>query len=1356
MTNNILYTYQWHTIEVDGITQIKVFGLNENNETVYLCINDFTPYAYLELPHDKQWNQINCQKLCNKIDEICGPDKPLKKTLVYKKKLYYANKVADEEGKLKDKLFPFLCMTFATQSSIKKVSYKLSKSMYIINIGNVSVKLHESNASPVLQLTSHRNISPTGWAVFKGAKVDENEKESSCDHEYNVKWRDISPYTERDDVARPLIMSFDIEVNSSNTNAMPDAKKPGDKIFQISCIFGRQGDSEDQYDKVLLSLGDPDQEIVGTDVEVRCYGTEADLLEGYTELIQEKNPNIILGYNIFQFDIPYMMDRAKFNMCMFKFDQQSFIPGTHGQVKKISWSSSAYKNQEFEFLDCYGRLYVDALPIIKRDYNFDTYSLKNVSTQFLGQTKDPLSAKDIFRCYRQFTSNSLGTVGKYCVVDSVLVLKLFEHLQMWVGLCEMSRICNTMMFSLYTQGQQLKIFSQVYKDCMYKNYVVEKDGYVSGENDQYTGAYVFDPVPGVYDMVVSFDFSSLYPSTIIAYNIDYSTLVVDESIPDEMCNIFKWEDHILCEHDKVVRKTKPKTKLCTKHHYRFLKEPKGIIPTLLENLLNSRKKINGDIKVLKEQYQNCKDPKEKSMLFSKISVLDKRQLAMKVSANSMYGGFGVKRGYLPFMPGAMCTTARGRESIEKAAKYIQNNYGARLIYGDSVSGDTPILVQYEDGTVDIVRIDEIGEVWEQYEQFKQEDSNRFEKEQTIPFISSGCFRVMNIVKVWSGEEWSMIKRVIRHKTEKKMYRVLTHTGCVDVTEDHSLLDENKNKIKPTDISLGSKLYHSFPPNEDFLEVEIKDAVIEGKVKECKQCKTYKLIFEFYDEENCRECLDTTLKYFSETEYLRNPCKNLDKDLAFVWGLFMSKGCCNDVTWAIDNINEEISSKTIKILQTHEPMFEWKSLHNDHEYIVKKWRRLFYDREGYKKVPYFILNSSDDIKQSFFDGYYEGDGDKHTYNKIKQYKFDIKGKIGANGLFVLLTSLGYKVGINTKDSKVNIYTLHTCKYFRKEDNAVKKIIHLPDCNTEEYVYDIETDNGRFLGGIGKMILKNTDSCYVNFPQFKSEKEAKECYEFCRNVEEEMLTLFPKPMKLAYEEKIYWRFFILTKKRYMALQCNQQGVISNNIFKRGVLLARRDSNKILRNIYSELMMKIFYREEQNSVLQYVVDKIVDMFCCKYNKKDFVSTKSVGKTEDYKVRPLSDDPKKKEKRLADLNCTEEEYILRSLPAHIQLAQRMKRRGKRVDPGTRLEYVITSTGGIDANLFDKIEELEYFLDNSDILKIDFFYYLNLFINSLDQAIETAYGIKNFIKTQYTYHVRKEKVMDRIRNMSKAKIILA
>lgn len=85
-----------------------------------------------------------------------------------------------------------------------------------------------------------------------------------------------------------------------------------------------------------------------------------------------------------------------------------------------------------------------------------------------------------------------------------------------------------------------------------------------------------------------------------------------------------------------------------------------------------------------------------------------------------------------------------------------------------------------------------------------------------------------------------------------------------------------------------------------------------------------------------------------------------------------------------------------------------------------------------------------------------------------------------------------------------------------------------------------------------------------------------------MEEEVSSVFPKPMKFAYEEQIYWRYLILTKKRYMALKCDLDGNVDNKIAKRGVLLSRRDNSKFIRDVYSNLILKSFYKEDIDTVL------------------------------------------------------------------------------------------------------------------------------------------------------------------------------
>ena len=1875
------FSYSWHIDDNQtDITVIRVYGLDEHNNSICFIVNNFTPYVYLELPDNIEWNESRAQLVGNKLDDLLGDHKPIKKCLMYKKRLYYA-----ELKNGKRKVFPYLFLSFSSTADIKQVGFKIKKDLQIVGIGRIKCRVHEQDASPILQLTCLADIPTAGWINFVGKKVDDSEKTTTCAHEYIVKWKNLSKLKEpKDTVANPLIMGFDTEVNSSNPSAMPKAEKPGDKVFQISCVLGRHGEKEDTWRKFLLTLGDPDQQITGEDVEIYRYKTESELLEGYTTFIQKYNPNIIVGYNILGFDIPYMIARAKLNMVIYNFDQQGFVKFAHAREKTIKWSSSAYKNQEFQFLDAEGRLYVDLLPLVKRDYKMDNYKLKTISTFFLGaeNTKDPLDAQGIFKCYRigmaggEKGRKAMGIVGKYCVKDSILVVKLMEKLQTWVGLTEMARVCNVPIFTLYTAGQQIKVYSQVYKMCTYDNYVVEKDGYITKDNEHYTGAHVFDPITGVHDDVVSFDFCSLYPTCIIAYNIDYSTLVKDQSIPDRLCNVVSWNDHIGCciaegthitmslssisiesflnkqnnrlfswcpenngiilskqtkfydqgykecveliledstkitctpdhkflssdniwikasefdiESDSIkmsvvypysneesdikecsgwslqfirqtdermlngrslsclisksvlfnkgldtdtshgfnitmavsrllgllitdgsidkngncvlfaghlldvetiqndiksicnrnlssikkphgwsirlpielsyllsnidgvtigkrtnqthnlpffineecpkpiireflgglfggdgctislntksesfgtvgfvkssdkdnidsllsmindikllllkfdiksrvytmrknntilthlsietcdienfysnigfrycahktqrlcaivsyiklrnnvsnqtltvinrckelrnngstmkeaiqiahsemiqtqpiynqyyslpnyelvigrlkatsrwknvkdsmrkkyfpsvidylkkidaykffknndntkaygvnidnkslptynlriisrknvgikkvydieventhnfiangfvthnchdpkviektrltkiingiedeikelrvkrdksmsglrkieikdeitkkmenkkpfikqradVMKTKPKNPMCVERTYRFLKEPKGILPTILQNLLDARANTRKQMKEYSKKLTTL-EGEQKTDIETLLNVLDKRQLAYKVSSNSMYGAMGVVRGYLPFMPGAMATTAMGRKNIEIAAQAIQNKYNGKLIYGDSVVPTTPILCEYTDthsgnSIICYRTIENLAQDnWEDYHE---------NKEVSNPLIG---------YKVWTENGFTSINKVIRHKCEKEIIRVNVHTGVVDCTTDHSLLTTSGKKISPLELSVGSTLLTTDLPKNNF------------------------------------------------------NMSNISIDESYVWGMFFAEGSCGKYdcpsgvksSWAINNqdtivlekckiiLNKVEADCVFKILDTLESSAVYKLVPTGKvSKIVQKYRDLFYDNRKYKKVPDSILNSNEQIRQSFLDGYFDGDGCRKDFVNTGCYRFDNKGQIGSAGLYYLVTSLGYKASINTREDKLDIFRITCTKNKQHKSNSiVKKIINIGII--DDYVYDLETENHHFSAGPGRLIVHNTDSNYVMFPHLEG-KPASALWDYAEYVAAEVTKLFPKPMELAFEEAIFKRFLILTKKRYMYLSCNRDGVVSNKVGKKGVLLARRDNSQFIRTLYGNIIMKVFNKYDEKMLFYELIVELNKLCASTFPVKDFIVTKSVGAIEDYKIRPLPDDQKKKDERLKKLNCTEKEYTIKCLPAQVQLAEKMRARGLRVDAGSRLEYVITYGSGHTAKQSEKIESSEYYKKHSDVLRLDYMYYLKLLSNPLDQVFRTVYGIDEFVLKQYKYRLKLKKVHEELLNMFTAKI---
>jgi DNA gyrase/topoisomerase IV subunit B len=183
---------------------------------------------------------------------------------------------------------------------------------------------------------------------------------------------------------------------------------------------------------------------------------------------------------------------------------------------------------------------------------------------------------------------------------------------------------------------------------------------------------------------------------------------------------------------------------------------------------------------------------------------------LSVVGRDTYGVFPLK-GKILNVKDAMTAKISANEEITNLKKILGLEQGkeysdvASLRYGrimimtdqDSVTGDTPILVR--DAANGNVRVIEIAKLASP-DQFSR-PSHSAEKEYATN---------MYVYDVWTERGWTRIKHVMRHKTTKRIYRVLTLSGCVDVTEDHSLLDANAQKVRPTDVAVGTQLLHAYP------------------------------------------------------------------------------------------------------------------------------------------------------------------------------------------------------------------------------------------------------------------------------------------------------------------------------------------------------------------------------------------------------------------------------------------------------------------------------------------------------------------------------------------------------------------
>lgn len=244
----------------------------------------------------------------------------------------------------------------------------------------------------------------------------------------------------------------------------------------------------------------------------------------------------------------------------------------------------------------------------------------------------------------------------YCLKDAYLPLRLIDKLMCVINYMEMARVTGVPLGYLLTRGQQIKVVSQLLRKAKEQDLLIP--AMKVDINDEFEGATVIEPIKGYYDVPIStLDFSSLYPSIMIAHNLCYTTLLRSKENVNP-------DDYIQT----------PSGNYFVKNSLR-----KGVLPEILENLLQARKRAKAMMKEEKDAF--------------KYKVLDGRQLALKISANSVYGFTGAQVGKLPCLEISQSVTSFGRQMIEKTkqlveARYtISNGYAhdCKVIYGDTDS-----------------------------------------------------------------------------------------------------------------------------------------------------------------------------------------------------------------------------------------------------------------------------------------------------------------------------------------------------------------------------------------------------------------------------------------------------------------------------------------------------------------------------------------------------------------------------------------------------------------------------------------------------------------------------------------------
>ncbi|CAM8920329.1 unnamed protein product [Rhodiola kirilowii] len=644
---------------------IRIFGVTKEGHSVCCHVHGFEPYFYISSPPGmgpddiSRFHQIleGRMKEANRNSKV--PRFVRRIEMVRKRSIMYYQQQDSQ---------PFLKIVVALPTMVASCRGILDKGIQIDGLGMKSFMTYESNVLFALRFMIDCNVVGGNWIEVPSGKYKKTKRSMSyCQLEFDCLYSDLISHPAEGEFSKMApfrILSFDIEC-AGRKGHFPEPSH--DPVIQVANLVTLQGEAQ-PFVRNVMTLNSC-ASIVG--VDVMSFETEKEVLLAWKDFIRQVDPDIIIGYNICKFDLPYLIERAQ-TLGVSEFPILGRVKNSRVRVRDSTFSSRQYGTRESKEVIIEGRLQFDLFQAVQRDHKLSSYSLNSVSAHFLGEQKEDVH-HSIITDLQNGNAETRRRLAVYCLKDAYLPQRLLDKLMMIYNYVEMARVTGVPISFLLSRGQSIKVLSQLLRKAKQKNLILPNVKQAGSEQGTYEGATVLEAKAGFYEKpIATLDFASLYPSIMMAYNLCYCTLVTPEdarklNLPPECVNKTP-------SGDTFVKATLQK----------------GILPEILEELLAARKRAKTDLK-------EAKDPLVKA-------VLDGRQLALKISANSVYGFTGATVGQLPCLEISSSVTSYGRQMIEHTKKLVEEKFtvlggyehNAEVIYGDTDS----VMVQFGVPTVE--------------------------------------------------------------------------------------------------------------------------------------------------------------------------------------------------------------------------------------------------------------------------------------------------------------------------------------------------------------------------------------------------------------------------------------------------------------------------------------------------------------------------------------------------------------------------------------------------------------------------------------------------------------------------------
>ena len=490
------------------------------------------------------------------------------------------------------------------------------------------------------------SLSGLGWVKVKGRPTNTNSVRS----ERNIEAEEIKSIGLEGNA--PLkYMAIDIEVVPKK-EGLPDSKR--DPVILIGISFYPAFNNSNTL--VLVARRTKKRK------DVLPFENEKEMLEEFLRIVERFDPDIIVGYNINNFDLPYLLDRLRENK----------LSRNLGRCKDKPASSKKVGSRTRNYIP--GRVVVDVYELVKESagkglLRLKRFGLGDVSKALLGEDKIDIKHSEISKYWRG-SEEQLNELINYTRKDAILALRILLEKNMLDKFIEISKVSGLLLQDVLDSGESSRIENLLLREFNKHEYVIPckptaKE--VAKRNEEriakgFKGALVLEPETGLHTSpVIYLDFKAMYPSIFIAYNICPTTLLLNgeklESVQTPYGSRF------------VSKRVK-----------------EGIIPKILARLIKERDKIKAEMKKARGE---------------KLKTLDAKQYALKIMANAFYGYTGYARGRLYVLDIASGITSCGRYLIQRTKEIVESE-GFKVVYGDTDS------VMVKAGVKDIEKAFEIG------------------------------------------------------------------------------------------------------------------------------------------------------------------------------------------------------------------------------------------------------------------------------------------------------------------------------------------------------------------------------------------------------------------------------------------------------------------------------------------------------------------------------------------------------------------------------------------------------------------------------------------------------------------------